>query len=508
MVIMEKNVLEWLEKISRIHPDKIVYEDSSDKVTFYQAISEARRIGSRLIENVKDKAPIAVMLGRNVHTITSYLGVIYSGHVYAPIDAALPEDRVNKILDALKPAAILTDEESYETASGYGKAIGCDVFKREELNQGITLWPAINSIRKNMVDTDPLYIIFTSGSSGRPKGVITSHHSLMCYISAYTGVMNIGIHDKLGCQSPLDYIAAIRDIYVPLKTGASTYLLPKEYFMQPDELFDLMNKQEITAIGWSTSALTVLTQLGAFSDTRLNTLNKICFSGSVMPGKVLRKWQENLTDAMFVNQYGPTEATASCTYYRVDHVVEENEVIPIGIPYDNYKVFLLKEDNTEAADGEEGEICVAGPCLALGYYRDVERTEASFVRNPLVDTYYERMYRTGDIGRYNKDGLLEFHGRRDRQVKHMGHRVELDEIELAAGLAEGAGECAALYNAEKEALWLFYDGDIEKKDLVMTLRKELPGFMVPRKIKKLEKLPKLPNGKIDMSSLKELAGVK
>ncbi len=505
---MEKNVLEWLEKVSRIHPDKVAYEDGVNSLTFYQIINEARKIGSRIAEKVSDSAPVAVMMGRNVYTIAAYFGVIYSGHIYAPIDATLPEDRVRKILDTLKPAAILTDEESFETAAGYGNDIGCDVLKREDLAQGMTAWPVLNKIRKNMVETDPLYIIFTSGSSGRPKGVLTSHHSLMCYINAYIGVMNIGLHDKLGCQSPLDYIAAIRDIYIPIKTAASTYLLPKEYFMQPDELFELMNKVEITAIGWSTSALTVLTQLGAFADTGLKTLNKICFSGSVMPGKILKKWQENLPDAMFVNQYGPTEATASCTYFRVDHVVEENEVLPIGIPYENYKVFLLKDDNTEAAPGEEGEICVAGPCLALGYYHDVERTEAAFIRNPLVDAYFERIYKTGDIGRYNEDGLIEFHGRRDRQVKHMGHRVELDEIEVAAGIAEGIGECAALYNAEKEALWLFYDGEIEKKELVLLLRKELPGFMVPRKIKKLEKMPKLPNGKTDMSSLKELAGVK
>ncbi len=504
---MEKNVLEWLERSGRLMPDKVVYEDENESVTFRQTMEEARRIGSRLAEKVADPAPIAVMMGRNVHTIISYLGVVYSGHVYAPIDATLPEERIHKIMDTLKPSAVLTEKDFLDTASKYADAVKCPLFTREELNTGITAWPLLNRIRTRMTENDPLYVIFTSGSSGRPKGVLTSHHSLMCYISSYSRMMSIRDIDRIGCQSPLDYIAAVRDIYVPLLTGAADCLLPKEYFMQPDKLFELLNEKKITTIGWSTSALTVLTKLGVFEDVKLSTLNKICFSGSVMPAKVLKMWQENLPDAVFVNQYGPTEATASCTYYRIDHVVSEGETLPIGVPYDNYKVFLLKDDGTEAPVGEEGEICVSGPILALGYYRDPERTEASFVRNPLVTEYPELMYRTGDIGKYREDGILEFHGRRDRQVKHMGHRVELDEIETAASQAEGVAECSVLYDHEKEVLWLFYTGEMEKRDLVLFLRTELPGFMIPRKVNKLEELPKLPNGKTDMTSLKGIAGI-
>ncbi len=504
---MEKNVLEWLEKAGRLTPDNIAYEDENTAITFRQTLEEARRIGSRLAEKITDPAPIAVMMGRTVHTIVSYLAVVYSGHVYAPIDVTLPEDRVCKILDTLKPSAVLTENENLETASKYAEIAACPVFVREELNTGLTAWPVLNKIRTRMTENEPLYIIFTSGSSGRPKGVLTSHHSLMCYISAYAHMMGIRREDKIGCQSPLDYIAAVRDIYVPLLTGASDYLLPKEYFMQPDELFNLMNEKEITTIGWSTSGLTVLTKLGAFKDTGLKTLKKICFSGSVMPGKVLRIWQENLPEAVFVNQYGPTEATASCTYYRVDHQVTDDEILPIGVPYDNYNVFLLKDNGEEAAVGEEGEICVSGPILALGYYRDPERTEAAFVRNPLVTEYSERMYRTGDIGKYREDGILEFHGRRDRQVKHMGHRVELDEIEAAAGQSAGVAECSVLYDHDKEIIWLFYSGEMEKRDLVLFLRTELPGFMIPRKVVKMEDLPKLPNGKTDLSSLKREAGI-
>ena len=326
----------------------------------------------------------------------------------------------------------------------------------------------------------------------------------MTYINAYCDVMHIECDDVLGNQSPLDYIAAIRDIYLPLKTGCSTAIIPKEYFMEPNALFDYMNEKKVSSVGWSVSAFTILTSLGAFEEVGLKSLRKICFSGSVMPCRVLRKWQENLREAHFVNQYGPTEATASCTYYSVDHTVEEDEVLPIGKAYDNYRVFLIDEHGNKPAVGEKGEICVCGPILALGYYNDPERTAAAFTLNPLNRAYPERMYRTGDYGRLDEDGILHFCGRMDRQIKHMGHRVELDEVEHAANVVDGVAESCVIYNKSKEVLILFYTGDCDRRSLALALRDELPGFMVPRKIKKLEQLPKLPNGKYDMKKLEEM----
>jgi acyl-coenzyme A synthetase/AMP-(fatty) acid ligase len=167
-------------------------------------------------------------------------------------------------------------------------------------------------------------------------------------------------------------------------------------------------------------------------------------------------------------------------------------------------VFLLNDDLTETVDGEIGEICVSGPILALGYYNDPERSDESFVINPNYKGYPERMYRTGDYGRIREDGLLEFHGRMDRQIKHMGHRVELDEVEYAVSRVDGVAECSTLYSKEKETIYLFYAGSVDTRTLVLEIRKVLPGFMVPRKVKKLESLPKLANGKIDMNKLKEI----
>ncbi|MBO6149499.1 MAG: amino acid adenylation domain-containing protein [Lachnospiraceae bacterium] len=503
---MKKNVLEWLEDTAKRLPDKKAFSTGTASLTFKELMEYSRRVGSALIKRMLPSDPVAVFMGRDADTVAAFLGVVYSGRVYAPIDAALPEERIRTILGILKPSAIVTDDEHSSRLLSL-KDDDTPLFNIKELREDTEDSLALGEVRKKMVETDPLYVIFTSGSSGIPKGVITSHHALMTYISAYTEVMGIDGGDTLGGQSPLDYIAAIRDIYVPLLTGARTYLLPKEYFMQPEKLFGCMNEEKITAVGWSASSLSLLCSLNAFQGQRPEFLRKICFSGSVLSGKALSCWQENLPEALFVNQYGPTEATASCTYYKLDHVVSEDEKIPIGRPYDNYRIILIKEDNSEAGKGEMGEICVGGPALALGYYGDIERTRSAFVQNPLERRFDDRIYRTGDLGRMNEEGLLEFHGRSDRQIKHIGHRVELDEIETAALKSEHIKECASLYNEEKEVIWLFYAGDIEKGALALALRKTLPGFMVPRKLKQLEELPRLPNGKVDFNSLKPYMGL-
>lgn len=508
-----KNVLEWLEATTQNNSDKIAFTDTNDSIDYLGVMCTAQHIGTELIAELGvGREPVAVFSGRHVLTPAYFLGVVYAGRPYAPIDSALPDKRIEKILENLQPKAVIADAQSVEHVSQILEQLAADesfklpsLYVAEKLSRNSDIdMKALAAVRRQMSMTDPLYIIYTSGSTGNPKGVMTSHLSLMTYINAYCDVMHIEESDVLGNQSPLDYIAAIRDIYLPLKTGCSTAIIPKEYFMEPNALFDYMNDKKVSSVGWSVSAFTILTSLGAFEEVGLKSLRKICFSGSVMPCRVLRKWQENLPEAHFVNQYGPTEATASCTYYSVDHTVEDDEVLPIGKAYDNYRVFLIDEHGNEPAVGEQGEICVCGPILALGYYNDKERTDAAFTLNPLNKAYPERMYRTGDYGRLDEDGILHFCGRMDRQIKHMGHRVELDEVEHAANVVEGVAESCVIYNKAKEVLILFYTGDCDRRSLALALRDELPGFMVPRKIKKLEQLPKLPNGKYDMKKLEEM----
>ena len=499
---MQTSVLDWLDNTAEKYAGKTVFTDENRKITFSEFNNYTKSIGTYLARLVSGNAPVVVMSGRHVLTPSAFLGVVRAGCFYAPMDATMPLSRLNSILGVIKSDFMLVDKEHLETAKKLdfsGKIIIIDDIILTIPDENL-----LSKARSGLTEISPLYVIFTSGSTGVPKGVITSHHSLMCYIDAVCKVLDINESDVLGNQSPLDYIAAVRDIYLPLKTGASTVIIPKNEFSMPTELFETLNKNRVTALCWSVAGIELPAKLGAFDCVKPEYLKKVCFSGSVMPCKYLKIWQENLPNVLYVNQYGPTEATASCTYYVVDEKVDDDTVLPIGTPYENYSIILLNEDGTETAEGEIGEICVKGPILALGYYGDLERTNESFIQNPLNKNYCELIYKTGDLGSLREDGLLMFHGRKDRQIKHMGHRIELGEIEETAKQIDGLGECCALYNKEKEHLYLFYTGDVTSKEIVLHFRKVLPAFMVPRKLVALEELPKLPNGKLDMQSMKAM----
>lgn len=496
---MIENVLYWLDAAAEAFPEKTAFDDTESTLSFSALRREARSIASGLLPYTQPRQVVAVLAGRCAMTPAVYLSAVYAGCCYAPLDPESPAERLHSILERTRPQVLLADRENWEMAQTIG--FQGPVLSVDELRQTPAREDRLAEILKGSCVDDPLYIIFTSGSSGVPKGVITSQQSLIHYIDAYSDVVGIDQTDVLGCQSPLSYIAAIRDIYLPVKLGATTVIIPKKLFSLPKKLFSLLNEKRVTAIGWSVSAFTIPVNFGVFKSLAPEYLRKISFSGSIMPCSCLRVWQTALPGARFVHQYGPTETTASCSYYVVPAPVSDHDLLPIGSPYKNYRMFLLNEDNSPTEPGKIGEICVGGPCVTLGYYRDPARTEAAFLQNPLHQDYRDIIYKTGDLGLLREDGLFEFHGRKDRQIKHFGHRVELDELEECAKGIDGIRECAALYNAEKEQITLFYSGDVSDKTIATYMRAKLPGFMVPRKLVCLDALPHLSNGKTDLRLL-------
>ena len=466
---MENSVLNRVDRTCAKYADKVLFKDEHGMLTFGGFDRATRAIGSFLAAKIPFGAPVAVMSGRHTLTPACFLGVVRAGGFYAPMDGDMPTARLNCILGVIKADFMLVDRAHLETAQKLdfkGELIVAEDILDSQVDEALLAQRAAS-----FTCTTPLYVIFTSGSTGVPKGVITSHQSLMCYIDAVAKVLKVDDSDVFGNQSPLDYIAAIRDIYLPLSFGASTYIIPKNEFAVPTTLFETLNREKITALCWSVAGVELPAKLGAFDVGKPEYLKKLCFSGSVMPCKYLKIWQENLPDVLYVNQYGPT-------------------------------VLLLNEDNTPTPAGETGEICVTGPILALGYYGNAEQTAKSFMQNPLNPNYRELIYKTGDLGSFDENGVLLFHGRKDRQIKHLGHRVELGEIEETAKKIAGVSDCCALYYKEKATLYLFYTGEATSKDIVLYFRQNMPAFMVPRKTVNLEALPTLPNGKTDMQTLK------
>ena len=497
---METSVLNRLDRAVSRYADKTMFKDPSGELTFAQFDQVTKSIAAGLAQFVAPGSPVAVMSGRHLFTPAYYLGAVRAGCFYAPIDGDMPATRLNQILSVIKAPVLLVDSAHLEQAQALdfdGKLIVADDLSDTPSDDALLAQRA-----STLTNVSPLYVIFTSGSTGKPKGVITSHLSLMTYIDSVAKVLGVDETDILGNQSPLDYIAAIRDIYLPISFGAQTYIIPKNEFAIPTSLFATLNREKITTLCWSVAGVELPAKLGAFDESKPEYLRKLCFSGSVINSRYLRIWQEALPDVLYVNQYGPTEATASCTYYVVNGRVEDDTVLPIGVPYDNYRIILLNDDDTPTPQGEIGQICVGGPIVALGYYGNAEMTQRSFVQNPLNDNFREIIYKTGDLGRWSDDGNLMFHGRMDRQIKHMGHRIELGEIEETAKAIDGVSDCCALYHKEKENLYLFYTGTATAREITLCFRASMPAFMVPRKLVNLEELPHLPNGKTDMQTLK------
>ena len=363
--------------------------------------------------------------------------------------------------------------------------------------------PALLAARRaQATDADPLYAIFTSGSTGVPKAVVVSHRSTIDFIDAFTGLFGFSHQDVLGNQAPFDFDVSVKDLYTGLATGATVYLIARRYFSMPARLLDLLCRQGVTSLTWAVSALCLVTAMNGLNYKTPDRVRQVLFSGEVMPPKHLRAWRKALPNARFVNLYGPTEITCNCLYYVVDRDFADDEPLPLGTPFPNERVFLLDENNAPVTrPGGLGEICVAGSALALGYYNDPLRTQAVFVQNPLHNAYRDPVYRTGDLARVGDDGQWYYAARRDFQIKHMGHRIELGDIEAALAALDGVDRACCVYLADRRRIAACYAGTAEKADVAAQLRKTLPAFMLPGLYLRLEQLPMNKNGKIDRAAL-------
>ena len=506
---MASELFDWIRLSAALRGDRIIYESSEASLTFDELDRCSKAVASWVAKTSDIERPVAVMTSRSVYTPACCMGVARAGCFYAPMDVDMPRARLEQVMSVAAPELLIVDRDHLEIAESIAE--DCTVALMEDIMKGAADEELVAEREASVTESSPIYMIFTSGSTGKPKGVLTSHRALIGYLDGLNEVISLGEDDVLGNQASFDYIAAIRDMYLPLMTGARTVIIPKNEFAMPGDLFRTLNSHGVTTLCWSCAGIEIPAKLGGFEEGRPEHLRTVVFSGSVISNKYLRIWQENLPEVTFINQYGPTEATASCTYYVLREVVTDDTVIPIGRPYKHYQILLLSADSDNGTyektpDGEIGEICVKGPCLATGYYRSQEQTDKVFMQNPLNPDYPEIIYLTGDLGHIGEDGELYFHGRKDRQIKHMGHRVELTEIEAYALSIDGVNECASLYDKSRELIYIFYAGTATAREITLSFRTNMPAFMVPRRLVCLAEMPHLPNGKIAMSDLRKMMG--
>ncbi len=497
---MIRNVIEYLEKTAERYPNKVAVIDENRQITFGELREEAIKIAKRIhcVCGELYHEPIAVYMKKSVECIIAFCGIAYSGNFYSPIDLNSPLDRIDRIMSVLQPKVILHDEKAYDGVAAEAVAISMREIADE--TGGLT-----EKYYEKTLDVDPLYVLFTSGSTGQPKGVVISQKGVIDYTEWLADTFSFNEFTVFGNQAPFYFDNSILDIYSTLRNGSTMVIIPERLFTFPGRLLEFIKEKKINTLFWVPSALISVANAGVLSDVKLEDLQKVLFCGEVMPNRQLNIWRYVYPDLLYANLYGPTEITDVCTYYVVDREFRDDEPLPIGCACKNTQVLVINEANELVGAGEIGELCVRGTCLSMGYYGDREKTEQVFVQNPLHQRYHDLIYRTGDLVKYNEKGEIIYVSRKDFQIKHQGHRIELGEIETAANSLEEVLQSCALYddNHKKIILICKVKEGIAEKEIYKKLKSIIPKYMLPSKIRLLEEMPLNLNGKIDRNRLRK-----
>lgn len=497
-------VIRKLDEAASRYPNKIAITDEVREVTFKQYQYESKVLATNLIRIIGcHNIPIAVYMPKNIECLEILMAVLYSGNFYCPIPFKSPRLRAASIMESLDSPYVITSYKFHEEVTEFYHNSEYILYF-EDLCTGEIDNRGIEQRLLCIIDTDPVYILFTSGSTGDPKGVVLPHRAIHDYMQWSVNKFNLNEENNLASQAPFHFDASMPDIYTPLYSGATLNLFSETLFMFPIRLVEFLNRKKVNTLIWVPSALMTLTNKNIFEKNVLIYLKLVMFCGEVMPNRHLNIWRKYHPNAAFVNLYGPTEAAYACTYFIIDRCFSDNQSLPIGIACENTEIFLLNEEKQRVSQaGEIGEICIRGSCLASGYYKKI--VNDSFIQNPLNNNYMDRIYKTGDLGSLNELGEFMYIGRCDSQIKHMGYRIELGEIETAVSALSYVKNCCVLFDWEKDSIVLIYEAveSFSQQNIRIDLREKIPRYMMPGRFIRVDIMPYNLNGKIDREWLKK-----
>ncbi len=508
----------WPEEVAMVGEDgrRISYE-------------ELDRISSQLAHGLREAGcgagdRVGLLSQKSPEAITAMVGVLKAGAIYVPIDPSSPPARGARILDACEPWGILADaasagrlDELLDLAEGAAPRIGSleasplegeryrSVLDRTDL-EGLAAHPPPRAASPD----DPAHILFTSGSTGMPKGVMVTHRNVVTFVEWGVRYFGIAPGDRLSGHSPLHFDLSTFDIYGSFAAGAELHLVPPQLNLLPKKLVAFLRERELNQWFSVPSVLRLLVSQGAVEDGDFPALRRLLWCGEVLPTPVLVQLMKRLPHVAFTNLYGPTEATIASSYHTVPACpADEREPVPIGVACAGEELRVLDDDLEECAEGETGDLFIGGVGLTAGYWRDPEKTAAVFLTDPRDPA--RRIYKTGDLARWGPDGLVHFLGRADTQIKSRGYRIELGEIEAALHALGCLEECAVVAiptdGFEGNRICCAYvprgEGSLPPARLRKQVAELLPPYMLPAAWKELPMLPKNANGKIDRPALKE-----
>ena len=441
----------------------------------------------------------------------SMLACLKIGAIYTNLDEENPSPRLEKIICKCKTKLLISDRKPIAAINDLLCKLKITFIDLSKNNEFAHFNDTNLECSKNIIGTNPAYIMFTSGSTGIPKGVTITHTNIISFLEWGKKKYNINSNDIFAQVNPMYFDNSVFDFYTALFSGASLVPIKKEVTTNILELINLVDQMKCT-IWFSVPSLLIFLQTAkALNKNTFQTIRVFTFGGEGYPKSELKKLYDLYKDqAKIINVYGPTEGTCICSSHEITDVDFKNmsALAPLGKINPNFDIIIIDEKMHEVKKGQKGELCLIGPNIALGYYNDESRTNQNFIQNPKVKSYRDIIYRTGDIV-YEKNNVLWFAGRIDNQIKHMGYRIELEEIEAALNGFFYINQTAVLYkrvnvNYGKIIAYVASKKDISEQEIRIDLSYVLPKYMVPDVIKIIDQLPKNANGKVDKKKLSSI----
>lgn len=507
-----------LESSARRSPDAVAVVDGERRASYRELDAAADRVAAALEQTgVRAGDRVALLVDKSLEAVAGLDGVLKVGAAYVPLDVKAPTSRLAYIVSDCAVRVLLSDNKQRDQWPALAEAGVTAVLARDGLfaDGAPELIPlgAVHQVEapapgaREVIDQDLAYILYTSGSTGQPKGVKLSHRNALAFVEWAVEEFSVTDRDRLSSHAPFHFDLSVFDLFAAAMAGASVHLVPVGRSMFPVEVARFIRREQITVWYSVPSILSMLTQRGKVEDGGgLPSLRLVLFAGEVFPTKYLSRLMHQLPHAEFANLYGPTE-TNVCTFYRVpDPPPEDAPPVPIGRAIANVATYVVGDDDRVVAPGEVGELYVRGATVMLGYWGDAEKTGRVRLPGWAGDDLPDPVYRTGDLVRQLPDGNYEFLGRRDNQVKSRGYRIELGEIEAALYAHPSVVEAVAVAVPDEEVTnricaVVSVRDDLSERELQRFVAERVPSYMVPEEIEIRRELPKTSTGKVDRQRL-------
>ncbi|MEM7103982.1 MAG: amino acid adenylation domain-containing protein [Bacteroidota bacterium] len=499
-------------------PEKEAFKCGAKTITFGDLHLLTNQLAALLIDQGVEKGDrVGVNMNRSLESAIAIYGIMKAGAVYVPLDPHAPASRTRFLIEDCEIRVLIANPTQkrglhvlFEAPTGLKTLIGCN----GEWNIDVFSWDDVSNFpnsfkRPELNENDLAYIMYTSGSTGTPKGIMHTHFSGLSYARLSAALYNLTENDVIGNHAPLHFDISTLGYFTAPLTCATSVIVPDAHTKMPASLTQLMEKEKMTI--WYSVPLALIQMLtrGVLDQRDLTSLRWVLYGGEPFPVKHLKAIMQLWPQATFSNVYGPAEVN-QCTYYNFKTLPEEIESIPLGTVWDQTQMMIVDQNDQMVAVNEPGELLIATITMMKGYWKQPDLTNRSILHFENTNGQIERYYRTGDLVKLQPDGNMLFLGRKDRQIKTRGYRVELDEVEAVLVMHEGVEEAAVFpvrINDEgqliESAVILKAGSAISEEELKAHMSNHLPWYAIPRKIIISQSLPRTTSGKINRLLLQE-----